>query len=139
MTVKKCFNYTEDSCLDPYQRTGQCISIKACPPLVEILKRKVTTSERNLLQRSQCGWDDNIPRVCCANTDVRYPTPGFTNVRPISNVNQPTTGTTTVNRSPLLPTVGHCGIQIGNRIFGGKSTQLDEFPWLALLRYLKRK
>lgn len=68
---------------------------------------------------------------------MRYPSPGFTNIRPVSNVNQPIS--TTVRRSPLLPVVGQCGVQIGNRIFGGRSTELDDFPWLGLLRYLKRR
>ena len=38
----------------------------------------------------------------------------------------------------LLPKPGDCGIDAENRIYGGNRTNLDEYPWMALLQYLKR-
>lgn len=35
---------------------------------------------------------------------------------------------------------GECGEDTnGDRIYGGQFTELDEFPWMALLGYRKRK
>lgn len=40
----------------------------------------------------------------------------------------------------VLPGVGTCGLTgLANRIFGGESTQLDDYPWMALLEYQHRK
>lgn len=40
----------------------------------------------------------------------------------------------------VLPSRGQCGIEsFGKKIFGGESTGLDEFPWMALFEYAKRK
>lgn len=38
----------------------------------------------------------------------------------------------------LLPE-STCGIDLPRRILGGSSADIDEFPWLALLQYKKRK
>lgn len=40
----------------------------------------------------------------------------------------------------VLPGVGTCGLTgLANRIFGGESTQLDDYPWMAILEYQPRK
>lgn len=41
--------------------------------------------------------------------------------------------------SYLLPTLDYCGQDSSNRIIGGENTEVDEFPWMALLEYKKRK
>lgn len=40
--------------------------------------------------------------------------------------------------SNLLPGSDICGINTQSRIYGGKETDLDEFPWMALIEYEKR-
>lgn len=43
-----------------------------------------------------------------------------------------------VNREDSYPTPpGQCGLDVenGDRIYGGTITELDEFPWMALLGY----
>lgn len=82
-----------------------------------------------------------------------------TNLNPIRNQNQiPNNqpGTTRLNAingknnnksiqgigsgGSVLPGVGICGLTgLANRIFGGESTQLDDYPWMALLEYQPRK
>lgn len=42
-------------------------------------------------------------------------------------------------RSNLLPDKTTCGISTEARIYGGEATELDEFPWMALLEYQLRK
>lgn len=34
-----------------------------------------------------------------------------------------------------LPEPGVCGGGFHNRIYGGNVTKIDEFPWMALIRY----
>lgn len=40
-----------------------------------------------------------------------------------------------LSNNPLLPT--ECGKDLSQRIFGGERTDIDEFPWMALLEYAK--
>lgn len=81
------------------------------------------------------------------------------NIKPIQNQNQFHNNiqpdTTRLNRingknnnksirgtgsGTVLPGVGTCGLTgLANRIFGGESTQLDDYPWMALLEYQPRK
>lgn len=60
-------------------------------------------------------------QVCCPDV---YNTP-----RPPVNGGQ----------SELLPQPGVCGTDNTNRIIGGEVTKIDEFPWMALIEYSKRK
>ncbi|XP_025835878.1 CLIP domain-containing serine protease 2-like, partial [Agrilus planipennis] len=39
--------------------------------------------------------------------------------------------------SSLLPSTEICGVSSAERILGGEETELDEFPWMALLQYTK--
>lgn len=42
--------------------------------------------------------------------------------------------------SGQIPGTGACGVtSLAHRIFGGDDTQLDDYPWLALLEYKARK
>lgn len=42
------------------------------------------------------------------------------------------------NNDYLLPAIKDCGTVPSNRIIGGNSTELDDFPWMALIQYTKR-
>jgi secreted trypsin-like serine protease len=42
-------------------------------------------------------------------------------------------------RSDLLPDKDTCGIDTTKKIYGGQKTDLDEFPWMALIEYEKAK
>lgn len=41
--------------------------------------------------------------------------------------------------SPYLPSLNDCGISTANRIVGGNATEIDEYPWMALIEYQRRK
>lgn len=72
------------------------------------------------MQRSQCGWSDSSVLVCCPD-------------KLTSTTQSPPV------RGSLLPAPGICGINpIDERIIGGVPTEVDEFPWMALLQYSKR-
>lgn len=100
------------------------------------------------LRRNHCGFEGMNPQVCCvgnANVNTR---PGGTvtnNPRPESPEwnQQPTSPRPSENiqvdlaDNPLLPS--DCGRDLSQRIVGGERTELDEFPWMALLEYQKRE
>lgn len=63
------------------------------------------------LQKSQCGFYKGEPYVCC--------------------------GPSTSSGNNLLPKPGVCGSFTSDRIFGGEKTEIDEYPWMALIEYTK--
>ena len=112
---------------------GDCVYFKACPALLEIYNRRPPNpQDRIFLSLSQCGYRDGQPLVCCREV-VAPPAPPPPTSAPNVPVTQPP------QRSPLLPKPGECGIDAENRIYGGNRTNLDEYPWMALLQYSKRK
>lgn len=116
-----CFvSILEQTCTAPDGKAGNCILLRLCDTLFTLIKKKpLLQEERNFLSQSQCGWsrEENHPLVCCSDS-----------------LDAPVR----VGES-LLPPVGVCGIQTSDRIVGGVNTKIDEFPWLALLKYAKRK
>ncbi|XP_050504927.1 serine protease easter [Diabrotica virgifera virgifera] len=123
-----CIAQTE-YCMTPRQEGGDCKIITQCPSLFKILKnRPIRSEDADYLRKSQCGFEGTLPKVCCAlqetvqtttQRQVDYDTP-----KPAD--------------SPLLPSKEDCGIgSIPDKIYGGNTTDLDEFPWMALLDYEK--
>jgi hypothetical protein len=132
--------------------------LKKCPRLRQLaMMRPVKDETKAFLQKSQCGYHDRAPYVCCApepettttSTTVKPshpPTP-----RPTRATEKPTEPATevpetiTLNPEPewlqklrkMVPQAPHCGIDAKDRIFGGKEAKLNEYPWLALLNYDK--
>lgn len=133
-------------CLTPDSLPGTCKNIRECPPLLRILQSQpLVPAAINFLRQSQCGFVGNNPKVCCpaegpnTNTDSRYgesttqSNQGNTATVPdTSNVEQ-----YDLSNNPLLP--ADCGKDLSQRIFGGERTDIDEFPWMALLEYSTRK
>lgn len=95
-----------------------------------------THQERRRLSLSQCGLHNDEVLVCCNEKDRTSD-----NLPPIDNVIPNSRSDTKIN--PLLPKPGMridaCGLDASDRLFGGNGTSIDEFPWMALLKYSKRK
>lgn len=64
-----------------------------------------------------------------------FPSSDEVTMRPVSRPNPAPVPTQT----NLLPGIGECGLGPTDRIVGGTATALDEFPWMALLKYSKGK
>ncbi|XP_055630686.1 serine protease easter-like [Toxorhynchites rutilus septentrionalis] len=97
-------------------KAGSCMLLRSCNSLYTLIRKTpLLPEDRSVLSRSQCGWStaENHPLVCCTDSSDRPS-----------------------NRS-LLPAQGVCGIQTADRIVGGVDARIDEFPWLALLKYAK--
>jgi hypothetical protein len=96
-------------------------------------RRPPTNSDRLFLSLSQCGFRDGQPLVCCREI-VAPPAVPVEYTTPSSIMNTPTPPSRN-----LLPKPGECGIDAENRIYGGNVTTIDEYPWMVLLQYSKRK
>lgn len=114
---------TYNDCRTPDNKYGECIVIKQCDSLLQILRqRPISDKNRDFLQQSQCGFAGTDPKVCCPSKDTA----------PIDN------GNTGPIESNLLPSKKQCGNHLADRIIGGKETDLGEHPWMALIEYQKR-
>lgn len=102
-------------CTTPANAAGLCQYLRQCTSVFNLLLKgnQLTQDQRIYLSRSQCGYRDNQPLVCCPDSLI-----------PRGN-------------SDVLPQPGECGIDPANRIIGGTETDVDEFPWMALLEYTK--
>lgn len=108
-------------CTTPEGAPGDCIYLQTCSSLYKIFSTPpLTQANRAYLKRSQCGFDSGKPVVCCA---AQQPTRlGSSNLLP----------------DPVGNANGKCGAGSSDRIIGGRSTKIDEYPWMALLEYSKR-
>ncbi|XP_053667533.1 CLIP domain-containing serine protease B4-like [Anopheles marshallii] len=105
-------NNRGQSCVNPGGKPGTCIPFRECPPLLAIYRKPITTpDESRFLANSRCGEIDRRTLVCCETADF---------------------SDTTITGLPVAP---RCGIQLSDRIVGGQITELEEFPWSALIQY----
>ncbi|XP_059610642.1 serine protease easter-like [Phlebotomus argentipes] len=101
----------ETTCLTPDQKMGKCVYLSQCSSIYDTLryKRPLTNEDRSFMSRSQCGYEDGQYLVCCAGKDSLLPQRGL-----------------------------ECGtMTMGNYVYGGERTLIDEFPWTVLLEYQK--
>ncbi|XP_055904457.1 serine protease 7-like [Eupeodes corollae] len=122
----------QNSCRTPDNRNGNCISIHNCPRLLTLIQqRPLPAEDRIFAQKSQCrGGTGQAPHVCCTPNDsvsgnVQIPTPA-------------STAAGAGGEGVILPSAPRCGqAAIGDRIYNGNDTLLDEFAWMVLLEYAK--
>ncbi|KAJ8708812.1 hypothetical protein PYW08_010194 [Mythimna loreyi] len=68
--------YGNTTCQTPNGRSGQCITLTECKPLVEIINNpKKTNQDVVLLQKSKCGAIEGslVPKVCCPSESQAGP------------------------------------------------------------------
>ncbi|XP_045768442.1 phenoloxidase-activating enzyme 1-like [Maniola jurtina] len=130
-----------ESCITPLKRQSDCVSIYDCPQLLTPFEqRPLPNHVINFLRQSQCGFEGYIPRVCCGPIP---PAPGGqTPTKPPGGTSlpRPIEGEDPVYEEDSYPeSRDKCGLETGaDRIYGGQFTELDEFPWMALLGYRPR-
>lgn len=122
----------------PDRTIGNCLSVYECPSVLNQLGNGggVSLKVAEYLRSLQCTGDSGqFPFVCCEL---------------VTTADEPRIIIDTTNEPPrkpstnsaggdILPGRGHCGIDsFGQKIYGGKATGLDEFPWVVLLEYRTR-
>ncbi|XP_011306722.1 venom protease-like [Fopius arisanus] len=121
--------FSTQECVNPLGRSGSCINIRDCGPLIEILRRD-GNSAGDFLRRSVCRFEGSNPIVCCPSGNGEFR-------------NRSTTHTTipTSQRDstyfPIYPPV--CGTPMANievpKVVGGVPAKLGAWPWMAALGY----
>lgn len=92
---------SNNSCRTPDNWNGTCIGLRECRPLLRLLRKDLPTNVRTFLRNSQCEGDGTNIRVCCPDT-------------------------LTINELPAPP---QCGLEATDKIVGGLTTSIGEFPW----------
>ncbi|KAL4703444.1 hypothetical protein ACJJTC_010764 [Scirpophaga incertulas] len=129
--------YSED-CTTPVGKSSQCVSLYDCPQLLSAFnQRPLPSAVVTYLRQSQCGFDHSTPKVCCGPLPAQQAQQ--TEKPPVFTTMKISTNEEATNSEDSVPAGrGECGIDTtGDRIFGGQFTELDEFPWMALLGYKK--
>lgn len=138
-------------CQTPDRREGQCILITNCPVLLRL-------NNYNQLRRFFCGYEDEVPKVCCPEgsirggssaqtprpptrpTRVRTPTPPRRTTPTRRTPSPPVTPTTGPGRSrpDFLP--ADCGLSntTKTRIVGGREAEKGAWPWMAVVYQTRR-
>ncbi|KAF5298249.1 hypothetical protein FQR65_LT09760 [Abscondita terminalis] len=127
------FGLESRSCTTPNGESAQCVSIYQC----DVLYNSITDKDPQIirfLRNSQCDYDQE-PYVCCGSTNTY--TSGSSRPNRPQSPSGSYGGGGGGSSSSLLPRGRSCGIQETSRILGGTSTELDEYPWMALLEYRK--
>lgn len=128
-----------DHCTTPLGEASECVSLYDCSQLLSAFEQRPLQSKVvSFLRQSQCGFQGYVPRVCCGPLPAqqeRQTTPRSRTTRPPTNVVGHVDPTVPEDSSPAPR--NQCGVDTqGDRIYGGQFTDLDEFPWMALLGYL---
>ncbi|XP_066248818.1 ovochymase-like [Euwallacea similis] len=113
-------------CRTPLGEAAKCISVYECNSLMSLLRIPTRTSEQTqFLFNSKCGTSSSgTTYVCCGS--------GFNKITSTEDNSD-----SRVVPNKAIPDRNNCGWQAANRIFNGEATALDEFPWMAVIQYLK--
>lgn len=140
------------TCITPEFERANCVEWQDCKYLASLIGHNINSELRDYLIQSKCGVSNNKILLCCPK---RYMTilPGQSNtqikISQAASPQQPQQQSSKpfVSKQPpsiqptsnpnLLPTPPDCGRFLVDNIIGGNLTNLDEFPWMALLSYTK--
>ncbi|XP_044260044.1 phenoloxidase-activating factor 1-like isoform X1 [Tribolium madens] len=115
-------------CKTPDSRNGICKNIKECDSFIKYVENVDTQDPvvRKYLKEYQCSTNqDPHVKICCPDEGK------YNDIFTSNDVHERFS-----NYFPD-PSLGECGKQNSdNKIVGGTETYLDEFPWLALLKYV---
>ena len=123
-------------CTTHNHKSGTCTPFESCLSLQRIfLNKPISPESYSLLVNSQCGFVDDKVYVCCPTEEVTE-----TSVE-TSKVPASTTAAAPTNEShypKLFPKPPVCGVDAPNRVLGGSETDIDDYPWTALIEYLNK-
>ncbi|CAG7722896.1 unnamed protein product [Allacma fusca] len=152
-------------CRSYNRKSGYCVSIMTCPPLLRLLQNNPTVQELRQLQRLTCGFDNQDPKVCCPYSVITPPLSSTSDrlaappVKETSAETTPTSTSTTTTKKPLnvneiedrqnfsshskfalIPKLSECSevFVTRDRVVGGKHVDHGTYPWMARIGYQYR-
>ncbi|XP_073814913.1 serine protease ea-like [Musca autumnalis] len=126
------------ACTNPHNEKGICMPIIQCNYLLDMMHSNATAENRKFLAKSQCGNDGSPASlekrilVCCLERH-RHTHDAINNVLHHGHNKIRRTRKETLPGNKL-PRPGECGVSMSNRILRGNITDIDEFPWMALIQ-----
>lgn len=134
--------FAADLCYTPENISGDCRSIYDCPNVLAQFRGRLTQRTTTYLRSLQCaGGFGQYPHVCCVSYFDFEQQPRPTRPRPYNN-RPASTWLQSANSGSgnEIPGTDSCGLSsLAHRIFGGDETQLDDYPWMAILEYQPSK
>ncbi|XP_054084868.1 serine protease easter isoform X1 [Zeugodacus cucurbitae] len=124
--------FITDQCITPDDEDGECVYIKSCKSLMDILGKPVVTDLDRYIIRAHghaCQHKEKYAAVCC----------------PISKIMPPETATTKIYEPAVedfsLPQPPYCGtVSTAQAEFdSGSITYEEEYPWTAMLLYKNKR
>lgn len=127
-------------CTDTFSESGSCILFKDCPKFLKLYEEKpVSRKSKGLIRSNKCGPDSDRTRffICCS------PKPFPVEIEETTTKVKPeltTEENSTIVAPPWLESLKRktndksCAT-IPDRIFAGKATAIDEYPWTVLLEF----
>ncbi|XP_050544568.1 venom protease-like isoform X2 [Daktulosphaira vitifoliae] len=138
----------ENACFTPKNETGECINIKSCPTLFNLLNNRLNNTSIILLRNSTCGYENRDPKVCCpviiqppknsSVPDIHGNNIGsMTTLKPNNLIPQHSTSNSMLlfPNATLQTICGRTEIRTHNRIVGGVPASLGDWPWIVALGY----
>lgn len=129
----------QERCVTPLNKSGVCINLRNCQPLIDILRqtRPLPQESLDFLRNSQCGFEGNYPKVCCEQQQEPTPAPSVTIAPERPSPQAAIPNPPDVSNHPNLQLLNHdvCGPVTQQKIFGGNKTGVFDFPWMALIAY----
>ncbi|XP_068227588.1 serine protease 7-like [Palaemon carinicauda] len=105
---------------------GQCVGVRQCPSVLNILSDPNAASSLRKILNSSCAFGGGTFSVCCATSNQVHR--GSQTPVPINATPSPSPQTS----SNLLPQ--RCGIRgLVDRVISGEDAPLFAWPWMALL------
>lgn len=122
-------NDFSNGCRTVEGENGNCISIRQCAPLLQLLRDALNNpSVLEYLQRSQCGQGEF---VCCPSNQNSTSPGKRDNGNAVDNSDFP-------DHLPSPPICGKSDISF-TRIVGGVASNLGSWPWLVVYGYRSRR
>ncbi|XP_051173404.1 venom serine protease Bi-VSP-like [Leptopilina boulardi] len=121
------------TCITPLQQSGECVQIRNCPSLLNILRTKGEAAG-DFLRRSVCQYEGKNPIVCCPAKFNDNNNNG--NINP--DTNKETQHLFDKYNSLHPPQCGFSNISY-SRVVGGVPAEVGDWPWIAALGYQFKK
>ncbi|XP_065204624.1 venom protease-like [Planococcus citri] len=141
------------SCSTPNYQLGNCVGLRNCPNLLELLNTRSNVSEvRTFLRKSQCGKEANgSPKVCCSISNSKTP-PVISSTTPILLLSAPVPVTVPSATFPLTTPkdddhdikrkmsknqYSMCGktSRTTQNLYRENNATLGDWPWLVAIGY----
>lgn len=130
------------ACKGVDSQNGTCVPLKRCNKLYDISKKKpIPEDQLYIIRQSFCGSYENKIYVCCLPETLEDATkeqPSRHRIdTPLNDDSNPVPEAPVWLKSLQEKLKDVSCPDLEDFVFGGEKTKIDDYPWMALLEYLK--